>query len=323
MNTKGKIEDYLSQTLGWKVNFEELGLLTGKIPYGLAGAASYFIMKVEGLKGVVIKPREEDDFSSTKRLAISIGRILGLPPVLILERLDSHQRQSLIKDRINFIVQGKQIYLPSIGVLLNERGLGQSPVMSNSLTPLATAVIVFVLSKHISDELTITEMAEKMGYSVKSMSLAAAELERFNLLSVRQEGRRKFLKFLSPFRELWDKAYPLAINPIEKKVFTDDAPLAEVICDKASDTALSEVSMLAPPRREVFAIYARNPRLKELDLNPVEGAVSVEIWKINPALTSNDGIVDPFSLALSYKEDDDPRVEAELNSIINSSLSED
>ena len=320
MDYKGNIKKYLSTTLGWKVNFDEIGSLIDKISFGFVGGADYSLINVDGFNGVAIKPLGEIGFAAVKRMAITVGRNLGLIPVLILERMDSHQRQSMIKDRINFIVPGKQIYLPAIGIWLSERGLGQPAIKNDMLAPLATAVIVYVLARNITDEMTVSELAERMGYSVKSISLAAAELNRHELISIRQEGRKKYLRFMSPLKMLWKKAYSLAPNLVEKRMFGNDIMKVGAVCQKASDTALSEESMLAPPHQDIFAVYSRNPQLKTLDLNPTEGSVVVEVWKINPALTAKDGIVDPFSLALSYKGDDDPRVGIELSNLIEKSL---
>ncbi len=109
-------------------------------------------------------------------------------------------------------------------------------------------------------------------------------------------------------------------NPVEKRLYTSDTSRAKEIGVKASDTALSEISMLTTPNQEVYAIYARDPKLKELPLNSNDGSTIIEIWKTDPHITSNEGRADIFSLALTYKDDDDPRIKKELKNIINERL---
>lgn len=255
-----------------------------------------------------------------KELAISVNKKLQMPTVLILNRIDAYQRRSLIEARINFIVPERQVYLPSIGISLNERKLGKRQINEEQLSPMATSVILYHLRHPQSEEMNISEMATDMKYSVKTLSLAISELDQHNLITIKRESRNKIIHFPTTKKELWKKAFQLMKNPVEKKLFTNNVQVIKEIGTKSSDTALSEISMLAAPQQEIYAVYSRHPRLNELDLNPYEGTIEVEIWKTDPRLTASDGIADAFSLALSYKEDDDPRIKIELERIIEKSF---
>ncbi len=290
------------------------------LPYILSGSAEFRLMVCEGFNIIVVKPHNEDDFRMSKNIVTSVEKKLQLPTVLILDSIDSYQRRSLIENRIGFIVPDRQIYLPALGALLNERGMGVKAKESDMLSAVAGAIIIWQLSKGSLDGKSVTEVADKIGYSVKTLSLAVNELERQELVSIKQTGRKKMLDFRLSRRELWDKAFPIMNSPIEKRMFTSDAALAEEIGVKSSDTALSEMSMLTSPNQNRYAIYARDRRLEELGLNPSEGDTIIEIWKTDPKNTANNGMVDVFSLALTYKDDDDPRVKKELDKIINEKL---
>jgi len=63
-------------------------------------------------------------------------------------------------------------------------------------------------------------------------------------------------------------------------------------------------------------------QLKELlkenafkNLNRIEGNIKIEVWKYLPI--SKDGFVDKLSLYLTLKEDKDPRIEKELELMID------
>lgn len=320
MDYQGKISDYLNKSFGWKVKFSELGAMKGKLNYGLLGSADFSLFELGDIRTVAIKPASEDDFRFIKKLAKTVRKMLETETILILGGLDTYQRRSLIENRINFIVPYKQVYLPSIGIMLNERGLGMQQRKDEMLSPVATAVIVGYLEHFISEDSNISDMAQQLGYSVKTLSLAISELERHGLVTSKKVGRTKRILFPMIRESLWKQAYPLMVNPIDKVLFTNNVQLAAKIGVKASDTALSEISMLAFPHQDVYAVYARDPRLKELELNPDDGTVAIEVWKFNPLLTAKNGIADPFSLALSYKEEDDPRVNIELEKVLNESL---
>lgn len=320
MKNEGKIKEYLLNSFGWDVRFDSPDSLKGCLPYALLGAAEYAIISYADFSGVAIEPRTSDDFRMIRNLVDAVERKTGKPALLILEGLDSYQRRVLIENRINFIVPCRQLYLPALGILMNERGLGVRQSPQDTLSTVATAIIVNQLSKGNIQGRSVSQAAEAMGYSVKTLSLAVNELEERGLVTVRQEGRRKLLDFTLSPKELWDMINTLADSPVEKRMFTDKKTLATEIGIKASDSALSEVSMLSAPQQEVFAVYSRNPRLKELDLNPIDGSAAIEIWKTDPALTAEDGNADIFSLALTYKEDDDPRIRREIDKLLTERL---
>lgn len=320
MKNKGKIANYLQNSFGWDVRFEDFPEIRKRMPYALLDSAEFELMAFDGIKAVAIKPISESDFRMNKNILRTIEKRLQMPALLILDNIDAHQRHSLIESRINFIVLDKQIYLPIIGIFLSERGLGVKSRYDQELSAVATAVLILQISKGTLQDKSVTEAAIIMGYSIKTLSMAINELEQHELLSVKMSGRKKLLDFKLTPKDLWEKAYPLMKSPVEKRMFTSDVALVKKIGVKASDSALSEVSRLAAPQQDVYAIYSKDKRLNDLQLNSNDGTTIIEIWKTDPHKTSKEGIADIFSLALSYKGDDDPRVKKELNNIINKTL---
>lgn len=322
MEFKGNISEYLKVIFGWNAKFDQLGFLKDKLTFAHLNTGEYSILDIEGISIIAILPKAIKDFRMLKELAISVNKKLQMPIVLILNSIDAYQRRSLIESRINFIVPERQVYLPSIGISLNERKLGKRQINEGQLSPMATSVILYHLRYPQSEGMNISEMATNMKYSVKTLSLAISELEQHKLITIKRESRNKIIHFSTTKKELWEKAFHLMKNPVEKKLFTNNVHVIKEIGTKSSDTALSEISMLAAPQQEIYAVYSRHPRLNELDLNPYEGTIEVEIWKTDPRLTASEGIADAFSLALSYKEDDDPRIKIELERIIKKSFND-
>lgn len=320
MKDEGKIIDYIQNSFGWSVKFKSFDAYKGKLPYSLSGAADYALIECEDFRGVAILPKLEDDFRMIRNIVSNIERITGLKAVLILEGIDSYQRRSLIESRISFIIPDKQIYLPDIGALMTERGLGLKQLSADRLSMVATAILLVHLSGKSLKGKSVTDIADIMGYSVKTLSLAVKELEQQGLITILQEGRKKLLDFRLSSKELWEKVVEIGENPVEKRLFTSDIDLATEIGVVASDSALSEISMLSSPVQPIFAVYNRNPRIKELNLNLHDGSAIIEVWKSDPALSSKNGLTDVFSLALTYKDDDDPRIKKELDKIIAETL---
>lgn len=111
-----------------------------KLPYTLLSAADYGILKIEGLKFAILKPAKED-FRHTKNLVVNIERRKNLP-VVVLDSLDTYQRKSLIESKINFIITERQLYVPTIGILLNERGMGHRNTFNETFSSIFTMFCV-------------------------------------------------------------------------------------------------------------------------------------------------------------------------------------
>lgn len=320
MKKESKIINYLYTSFGWNVEIESFDAFRGRIPYALLSASEFSLIKCGDFRGVAIEPKPEYDFRMIRNLVSTVERKTGIPALLILENLDPYQRRVLIDSRINFIVPDRQIFFPVLGILLNERGLGVRQSKSDRLSAVAVALILYQLSKRSLQGKSVSQVAEIMGYSVKTLSLAVNELEQNGFVSFRQDGRKKLLDFYLSPKEMWDKMYDMSDSPVEKRMYTVNDEITKEIGVKSSDSALSDMSMLAPPQHPVYAVYARNPRLKELALNPSDGTSIIEVWKTDPKLTAVNEDLDIFSLALSYKDDDDPRVKKEIDKILTEKL---
>ena len=111
--------------------------------------------------------------------------------------------------------------------------------------------------------------------------------------------------------------------PVEKRIFCDAVHL-----DKEHPTcginALSHYTMLNPDDEIMIMMtgkeYREAVKADELDnMNPYDGNVIIEVWKY-PAVRNIEApepYVDRLSLALSLKEDKDPRVEKEVERLID------
>ena len=80
--------------------------------------------------------------------------------------------------------------------------------------------------------------------------------------------------------------------------------------------------MLNPEQMQTYALTEAEAKQLQtsgaVDFNPIDGAYRLEKWLYPPI--AKDGYVDRLSLALTLKEDDDPRVEKEVKNIIKDAL---
>jgi hypothetical protein len=237
--------------------------------------------------------------------------------------LDTTKRRVLINNRVNFVVVDKQIYLPALRTYLNEGNSVQDVAAKAALSPAAQSLLLYHLQVKSFEGVPFKDMAEALGYSKKTITLVAAELQASSICDIIDSGsRHKALSFPLKGRELWDGVSPAMSTPIhkvwyiERDALPDDLPLRS-----SYDTALAHYTFMADSRRPAYAIdkrvFAEHQDSLLPFLHPEEGDVRLEVWKYDPALLSEGQFVDKLSLSLCYKETDDERVRSEITRMID------
>ncbi|MEO7046107.1 MAG: hypothetical protein ABI091_12430, partial [Ferruginibacter sp.] len=139
--------------------------------------------------------------------------------------------------------------------------------------------------------------------------------------------KEKYIKFRLDRGDLWRDIInqDLLINPVFKRVFVDQLP-GDPFMLYTNASALPEYTDLNPVNQQYRAIgkrrfYELQAENKLINVNGYEGAFCIEVWKYDPlklaAEMSNDlPVVDPLSLYLSLRDNEDERVEMALEQII-------
>lgn len=79
-----------------------------------------------------------------------------------------------------------------------------------------------------------------------------------------------------------------------------------------------QIAYLNPPRVKTYEVYDKELDKAELEeelINP-ENQVKVEIWNYDPSHFSNSNMVDSISLALSFHENTDERIEEAVEELM-------
>ena len=112
--------DYLNHTLGLEATISPW-TEADQFPLYLRSGKKYFLLHIGGVECVLIEADEKNFSLPTFRK--QMAKLPGQPEhiVLCFKRLESRQRKALIEARIPFIVPNSQVYLPFLGVILQER----------------------------------------------------------------------------------------------------------------------------------------------------------------------------------------------------------
>jgi DNA-binding MarR family transcriptional regulator len=317
------VNQYLCETLGILATFSEWADADG-IPYAIRGGYEFCKIRLLEANLIAVAAKGVEEFSAAK-LAKHLAWIEekhGHPGVYITKGLESYNRKRLIEQKVPFIVPGNQLYLPELGIDLREH-LRNIRKKSSKLSPSAQMVLLAkLLGKFSNETWTATVLAGCFDSNKMSMSRAIDDLERHEIIETRIEGREKQVHFKMSGRELWEKAKPVLRSPVQKNVFVEnvDLPLGSI----AGLSALSDQSMLVEPSRPVRALAYKGWQAlqKEAGLRMIPKAsadmapLELEIWKYDPRRLSKGEFVDPLSLYLSLEGNQDDRVEAALDDLL-------
>ena len=233
--------------------------------------------------------------------------------IYVRSQLASYLRKRLIEQRVQFVVPGNQLYLPSFGIDLREY-FRQCRLAPKQLGPAAQLTFLFLLVNRDVPDRTVNGLAQALGCSKMTASRAFSELESAELGKADACGRFRSLFLVNDRKQAWEQAQSRLKSPVVKRLFVD-AETGEQFRIRAGLSALAEVSSLAAGERRTFATKARDfaeHSSKAETIEATESDVEVEIWAYDPNLLAKDDVVDPFSLFLSMRDNEDERVQAAL-----------
>ena len=245
--------------------------------------------------------------------------------VIVLENVKSYNRKRLIEKKINFIVPGKQMYLPDLLIDLRE-SYPRDNTQKETLMPSAQLLIIYhILCNNLNwniQEHPFKDIAQKIGYTPMTITKAIDNLKSHRLIDVIGE-KEKFIRFRYDKKALWEKIKEdnLFVNPVLKIVFVDEKPKGLTLL-KSNTSALSTFSDLNPSNQAYYAIekdefYKLQKSNALVNPNPVEGKYALEIWKYKPVkIVNNMTVVDPLSLYLSMQDKTDERIDMALDQIL-------
>lgn len=205
---------------------------------------------------------------------------------------------------------------PHLGIDLREHFLRLHDKKEKTFSPASQAVILYALVRQTRENLTSSHLVEKLGYTLMTIHRVFAELQAAQIGEFFQERRERRWTYLDK-RTLWEQTAPFLRSPVKKRLWLKNHQ-PKII---AGLTALSHFSLLASPLLPVFAtsIYQWEAwrKLGIEEIPSADGAdIELEIWHYDPNLFAKNDIVDPFSLYLSLKANQDERIESALEEMM-------
>lgn len=307
------IEDYLRKTFGLEVRVSPF---PEKLPAYLTERRTWKILTIEGFEYALVE-YEPGAFNlpQWRKQLKKMRELHDIPVIIVLSEISAYQRRILIEEHQAFMVPGKQLYAPALGMQFQRAE--RSALKGVDVVSFTTQLILtaYILGK-LEDGLTQKEIAERLRLVPMSVSRAVKELTSVDLIRTEKVGRSVRVHPRFTGKELFDEARSVMRAPINRRsvIYAHDLPQEALI---SGESALAERTMLSDPPLRIYAVKAGGlGMVQRLDpewiVDPA-GSVMVEEWPFDPRTLASGNTIDPVSLILIMQEVDDERVEMALD----------
>ncbi len=321
MDVKKELQEYIHNNLGINVNLAQWDV-NRELPLYLSGQYEFFVatlFNTECLFAVLDGTENPTPGTLRKHFNWLISRY-RYKPVFVTDSINSYDRKRMIQNRIAFIIPGKQMYLPPLGIDFRDYVQSPKPVVQDGFSPSAQSF--FLLSVYFNlDNISSKNFSASTPYSKMTVSRAFKELKEKQILQSRKEGRIEVLSFTRSKKDIWTNSIQDFHSPVTKKIWVKSQKLQGDFLDSGL-TALSEYTMLSPPSYRTVAISRRKWSVQkdqnDLEIIPGEepDATLIEIWSYEPKMLSKNHLVDPLSLYLIFKDNHDERIQSACSRLL-------
>ena len=307
--------EYLNKVLGIEVVY-----MNGKfehLPNFIVTRYRLQRVSMNGQGVIFLYPKTElEQVEVLKKQIARIQKNENLPVVLVLNELSFRQKEYLIREKIPFIVEGRQIYLPFMALYLQERCNAEKKPREEILPSAQMLLLHFIYGG--AQELSTSQAAKDLELTPTSISRASRQLEEMGLLHIRKAGVQRILYSEDSPKMLFQKTGDTLLNPVKRTVYIPKELVGTELLESGY-SALAEYSMLNTPNVRCYAAE-RISQWKDVMTNSLQNSqvqVAVEMWRYNPRKLSMRNAVDELSLALALREDADERVEEAVEEMLN------
>ena len=307
--------EYLNKVLGIEVVY-----MNGKfehLPNFIVTRYRLQRVSMNGQGVIFLYPKTElEQVEVLKKQIARIQKNENLPVVLVLNELSFRQKEYLIREKIPFIVEGRQIYLPFMALYLQERCNAEKKPREEILPSAQMLLLHFIYGG--AQELSTSQAAKDLELTPTSISRASRQLEEMGLLHIRKVGVQRIMQSEDSPKTLFQKAGVKLLNPIKRTVYIPEELVGAELLESGY-SALAEYSMLNAPNVRCYAAerISQWKDVMTISLQNSQVQVAVEMWRYNPRKLSMRNAVDELSLALALREDADERVEEAVEEMLN------
>ena len=307
------------------VSVEKIALT---LPISFEKRFQYVQMKFHKESFLLIKEKRRGSLDSFVTQARIMGEKASMDVILVFSKLSDIEKKQLLQARVPFVDFKGNLFFPPLGLVLNAN---DDVATSKELTPSEQLTwIAFLLTKG-QKVVDVDMLSQVTGLPNSTIYRCLRTFKTLDWLN----KPKKLYTYTASKKELFLKSESYLFNPIKKRLLLPNVDLENIKSASSllygGTFALSYSTFLAESdENSSYVISHRQFNKLSLPLSQhvLEGKV-LEIWRYSPFVSEfwNDfkenqdrQFVDPISLYLTLKDDDDPRVEEEIEVLKNNIL---
>jgi hypothetical protein len=317
--------NYLKELFGKNV-VEEFEI-NNDVPLYLKKAYTLKQLVIFNVNFVAVIPNDKINGNSLKKQLITLEKQYHMPCIIISNLITSNQKRWLVKNNVMFIIPNKDIYIPQIGVILNENKNLYKSSIKKVFAPITQFVFLYLFYNFLEfknlNSFTINQLVDELKQNKMNISRALNDLYSNKLIDKQYEGKALKFKFVLNREEFLEKGMQYLVTPVSKEYYIENEDFIEMKHQfdfTLSDVStLSEISMLAPPKNKIYMIQKVQDKLIMEDKKMKESfydEVKIQVYKYDTKFLSNSNIIDPISLYLSLQKNNDERTRKELDNLL-------
>lgn len=289
-----------------------------KLPLTCRNAFELNIINIGQQEFLLAAPIEDMSLTELRKMRLQLEKYTGFICAYHLKKVNWYAAPRMIEEGIPFVWENHQVYLPFMGMLLQENG---------KRTPKNCALISFLTQKLLLkalyenwQDVSAVKAAEMLEVSRMSITRCYDEIEALGMPFLKTQRRSRRFHAIKDKKAMWGIMRPMLRNPVIRDFRLGRKPDVHMIFSGIS--ALAEYSMLEEDACVQYAVrkdQVASIGLKDMKEVPVSEEPVCIVHELGYTLPfGNNTAVDPLSVALMLTDEEmsDPRVESSLNEIL-------
>lgn len=313
MKTKRDLFNYIETSTNWVVSEKKLDI---NIPLYIKAGYELWNAEIGGLPVIFLKIKDlKIDMRIHQNAVKKVEELSLCKVVLVFEKLDIRNINSLIQKHISFIVENKQIYMPFALIQMQTENIKVNFKNYNELTVDADIILIGYLDNKIDNGMMIKDISKIISRESRVVSNALDVLESMSYINIEKIGRSKFVYFNSK-EEVYNRLKNSAKSPIKYSFYANNFSDKNIIFSGYS--ALSKYTSLMDESIKTIAInykLIKSLNTEEIGCEKEYAKYKIEVWDRDPSVFSYDSSINPLYILRLLKDIDDERTEYALEEI--------
>lgn len=310
------MKEYLEQVM--HLSIDEKKYEDTRLPLSCRNAFELTILKLGQLEFLLAAPYEDMNLNVLRKMRLQLERYTGYLCAFYLKKVSWYAAPKMLEEGIPFVWENHQIYLPFLGMLLQETAQ-RLPKNCARISFLTQKLLLKALYENWKD-VSAAQASGLLEVSRMSVTRCYDEIEALGMpfLSTQRKSRR--FSAMDDKKKMWETILPFMRNPVIRTFHLERKPDSDMIL--SGTAALAEYSMLGEDKYLTYAVKKDQigasgiKEIREVPMNEDAVCIVQEVGYFLPF--GNGKAVDPLSLTLMLTEEEleDPRVEGCKNEML-------